>query len=382
MANIEELITKARVIRNETGAKQNTALRVGNLLLDIINAIADNEINITVTSGGQHIWTVGNNQYLLTPYTEEATVVSTEYGKPVVQSITYSGNVSNEGVAATVTAINFKQLVTKNWSNGTTTSEWVSGTLSTSGVTFSYGISNAQNGAAVAANGSVTANPSTSGSIGVIAVITPQVTWNGQTSENESVSASVSQAAATCSLSPTTKSVSADQNSFDVTINRSSGVDITGVTGSTGVTPTLNAAKTKVTVAVAANTNTSSRTMTVTVYTSLGSKTVTITQAAAVITYYAYYGTSAAAPSSVDTSNSQVLSGTTTVNITTATSDKKKCHWVAFLTASGYNVTAVKDVDGDDISSSCTSTTIGDYTLVAMVSAAYIGNTTKFTLTK
>lgn len=138
---------------------------------------------------------------------------------------------------------------------------------------------------------------------------------------------------------------------------------------------------------VAANSSTTTKkSVTITAAVTYNALNVTVTttayQAAAVVTYYVYYGSSASVPSSIDTTNAKVLTNPTTVSITTAVSDHKKCHWVAFLSSTSYHVTTVTDVDGDDITSSCTTSTVGNYTLVAMTSAAYIGNTTKFTISR
>lgn len=100
-------------------------------------------------------------------------------------------------------------------------------------------------------------------------------------------------------------------------------------------------------------------------------------------TFYAYYGASASTPSSIDTSQSKILSSSSeSVSISTVTGDGMKCHWVAFLTASGYQVSDIRDIENDDISSYCTTVTIDEYTLVSFNSRSNIGNTTKFTLTK
>ena len=136
-----------------------------------------------------------------------------------------------------------------------------------------------------------------------------------------------------------------------------------------------------------ANTSTSTRkSVTITANVEFNSLSATATatayQSYTSVTYYAYYGSSESVPSSVSTTNSKVLSGTTSVSVTTTTGNRKKCHWVAFPTASGYHLVSVEDRDGDDLSASCTTSVVGDYTLIAMSSAAYIGNTTKFTLAK
>lgn len=287
MAKYDNLLRLAEIIRDEKANKQNTATRVGGLLVEIINVLESlDAIDISVSDKGQHIWTVGNRHYLLTPYTEASTVVSTVYRKPVVRSVEYSGNVSNEGEAATVRSLSFTQEVVKTWSDGRETTSLESGSLSTSGVTVSYGLSGSKNGAAVSANGRVTANPAISGSKEVIAVITPEVTWHGQTSENSSIFAEVSQDAATISLSPSSKNIGSGETSFEISIVRSSGVVVTGLSVAQGVSATLNEAKTKVFVTVSENTTSEQRSLGVVVVTSLGGQTVMITQSAAAITSY------------------------------------------------------------------------------------------------
>ena len=52
MANIEDLVRAAREIRNETRAKKNTALRVGDLLLNIIDRLSESSVVKNTQYGG------------------------------------------------------------------------------------------------------------------------------------------------------------------------------------------------------------------------------------------------------------------------------------------------------------------------------------------
>lgn len=253
-------------------------------------------INITTNSHGDHIWNVNGAQYILTPYTEPATVVSSSYGVIEITEFAYSGAVSNEGVAATVSTLNFRQNLHKVWSDGRETDEWVNGTKSSSGATFTYTGSNLLNNASVAADGRVSASAATIGSSQRIAVVTPQVTWHNVTSENTTVKANVNQNAATCTFSNGSRTYSKNNVSFEgteftVTINKSSGVSITGVSGSTGTTPTLEGSgNTTVRVVVGQNPNESPRSLTVTVTSTIGNLTINISQVALTVPKYIYIG--------------------------------------------------------------------------------------------
>lgn len=95
----------------------------------------------------------------------------------------------------------------------------------------------------------------------------------------------------------------------------------------------------------------------------------------------AYCGTSESEPEVLDFSRKLQLP--CTASVTTELSDKKKCHWIAFKTSSGYICSSIVDGDGDDIAvDDIYSKEIDEYTVYYYLSPVNISDTTTFTLTK
>lgn len=254
----------------------------------------------------------------------EATIVSTEYSNPVIKSIVYNGNVSNEGEAASVKTLTFEQDVTYTWSNGETTTTTNSGNFTTGDASFTYNLENSYNGGYVSSNGNVTANPSESSVEKNVGVVTPQVTWHGKTSNNTTVKATVKQSAAVVKFSNNSttynKSVSYEANSFSVSIVKSSGVTIGTIT----VVPSAVASATydnnEISVSVNANNITSPRNAVVTISTNIGNLTINITQEALVIQKYFYIGqTTDTLAGFASLSNSAIQSLVTKTNVNSGT---------------------------------------------------------------
>ena len=241
-------------------------------------------INITVNSKGQHIWTVGTSQYILTPYTEAAVVVSTDYDKPIVTGFSYRNAVSNNGGKASVGSLTFTQKVTYTWNNGTQTFDTIDGNLDTEALEVTYTISDILNNARVDEFGNVEADVSTVANSRTICKITPQVTLNGKTSSNVSVFAEVAQAAAVCTFAGggTTyekNNVDAIGTNFSVVLSKSDGVLINSISDdSDGITASLEDDG-SIMIEVFENEDTSNnRVMHVTIVTNINTLTITVNQ--------------------------------------------------------------------------------------------------------
>lgn len=241
-------------------------------------------INITVNDKGQHIWTVGQAQYILTPYTEAAVIVSTDYDKPMVTGFSYRNAVSNNGGKASVGSLTFTQKVTYTWNNGTQTFDTIDGNLDTEALEVTYTISNILNNARVDEFGNVEADVSTVANSRTVCKITPQVTLNGKTSSNVSVFAEVAQAGAVCTFAGggTTyekSNVDAIGTNFSVVLSKSDGVLINSISDdSDGITASLEEDG-SIMIKVFENEDTSNdRVMHVTIVTNINTLTITVNQ--------------------------------------------------------------------------------------------------------
>lgn len=241
-------------------------------------------INITVNDKGQHIWTVGTSQYILTPYTEAAVIVSTDYDKPMVTGFSYRNAVSNNGGKASVGSLTFTQKVTYTWNNGTQTFDTIDGNLDTEALEVTYTISNILNNARVDEFGNVEADVSTVANSRTVCKITPQVTLNGKTSSNVSVFAEVAQAGAVCTFAGggTTyekSNVDAIGTNFSVVLSKSDGVLINSISDdSDGITASLEEDG-SIMIKVFENEDTSNdRVMHVTIVTNINTLTITVNQ--------------------------------------------------------------------------------------------------------
>lgn len=105
-------------------------------------------------------------------------------------------------------------------------------------------------------------------------------------------------------------------------------------------------------------------------------KTITVNA----VQEYVYYGASVGEITSVDTTDKKALTNPIEVAIATELSDKKKCHWVAVKTSSGYRCTKLVDKDNDSVTLS--QKVIGEYTVYYYLALGNIANTSKFTLAK
>ncbi len=96
---------------------------------------------------------------------------------------------------------------------------------------------------------------------------------------------------------------------------------------------------------------------------------------------YAYYGSSSAAPTSVDTANRvELTGGSVQIPISAATSDKKRSLWVAVPKSAGWRVASIVDLDNDGVDFETVE--IGDFRVYHATSLGYISNTYRFNLTK
>lgn len=256
----------------------------------------------------------------------EATIISTEYGNPVIKSIVYNGNVTNEGEATSVKTLNFEQDVTYNWSNGDTTSDVLYGNLSTQDASFEYSIKDTYNGGYVSSNGNVTANVSQSATEKTVGIVTPQVTWHGKTSNNSTVKATIKQSAAVVKFSSNNSSTynvnnfTYEGDSFSVDITKSSGVSIGQITVNPDTAGSASYENEAITVDVSANPNTSSRNITVTIATNIGNLTINITQQAFVVQKYFYVGqTTNTLSGFAELSNSAIQALATKTNVNNGT---------------------------------------------------------------
>lgn len=126
-------------------------------------------------------------------YNEEITIpqkdiIDTVYDKPIITGFSYNNNVSSGGnSAATVKFLTFTQRVTYKFSDESERRDVIRGDLTTDGISVVYNISNNSNNARVDSEGNVTANPAIVSEDRVICRITPQITINGQTSDNEDI---------------------------------------------------------------------------------------------------------------------------------------------------------------------------------------------------
>lgn len=241
-------------------------------------------INISVNDKGQHIWTVGTSQYILTPYTEAAVVTSTDYDKPIITGFSYRNAVSNNGGKASVGSLTFTQKVTYTWNNGIQTFGTIDGNLDTEALEVSYTISDILNNARVDEFGNVEADVSTVSNSRTICKITPQVTLNGKTSSNVSVFAEVAQVGAVCTFAGggTTyekNNVDATGTNFSVVLSKSDGVLINSISDdSDGITANLEDDG-SIMVEVFENEDTSNnRVMNVTITTNINTLTITVNQ--------------------------------------------------------------------------------------------------------
>lgn len=241
-------------------------------------------INISVNDKGQHIWTVGTAQYILTPFTEAAVITSTDYDKPIITGFSYRNAVSNNGGKASVGSLTFTQKVTYTWNNGTQTFDTIDGNLDTEALEVTYTISDILNNARVDEFGNVEADVSTVANSRTICKITPQVTLNGKTSSNVSVFAEVAQAGAVCTFAGggTTyekSNVDATGINFSVVLSKSDGVLINSISDdSDGITASLEDDG-SIMVEVFENEDTSNnRVMNVTVVTNINTLTITVNQ--------------------------------------------------------------------------------------------------------
>lgn len=243
-------------------------------------------INISVNDKGQHIWTVGTSQYILTPYTEAAVVVNTEYDKPIITGFSYRNAVSNNGGKASVGSLTFTQRVTYTWNNGTQTFKTIDGNLDTEGLEVIYAISDILNNARVDEFGNVEADPSTVINSKVICSITPQIIINDTTSFNRSVFAEVSQAGATCTFEGggttyTKDNVESNGTNFTVILNKSMGVNIAEVNDDSDGVTAFKEKDDSINIEVFENEIAAPRTMHVNIVTNVGTFVVTINQKAA-----------------------------------------------------------------------------------------------------
>lgn len=241
-------------------------------------------INITVNANGQHIWTVGSAQYLLTPFTEAAVIVNTEYDKPIITGFSYRNAVSNNGGKASVDSLTFTQRVTYTWNNGTQTFENINGTLDSEGLEIAYTISDILNNARIDEFGNVEADASPVANTRVIAVVTPQITINGQTSNNRSIFANISQTGATCTFTNGTtlyekKNIDSSGTNFSVILSKSDGVVINSISDdSDGITAEVEEDG-SINIEVFENEDsTRKREMHVTIVTNINTLTITVEQ--------------------------------------------------------------------------------------------------------
>ena len=98
-----------------------------------------------------------------------------------------------------------------------------------------------------------------------------------------------------------------------------------------------------------------------------------------------FYGYNTVVPDEVDFTNSILLNtdGNTVVSITTSSTDHAKCHWIALISDSGYDVIDVRDDDNVSLLDIIQTKTVGDYTIFYNAQErGYILNTTKFTISK
>lgn len=269
----------------------------------VMQLINNLNLDIKLNDKGQYIWTIGDKQFILTPYMEEQTVVETKYGEINVTNITYSnnGNMNAAGDKLSVINITFRQKAVDIYTNGTRQERYIDGNLQSEGVQVTYTLDRPLNDCSINDDGSVEASASTSTKSQTIGVVRPNVTWHGQTSNNTTISAAITQAAARVSFNETKDSIT-DTWKFDasggdntITIYKTKGVTIDNIVYNSQYvhvsTDSSSDDRVDLSIDVQENESTSDRNFDIKIYTNIGTLTANIEQkgsAEATIRYYIY----------------------------------------------------------------------------------------------
>lgn len=329
---------------------------------------------------------VNGATYKLTPVDVEITVTGYGWEIPTVSNFGYNEIGANGGTVSPKFRIEQERITF--YSNGTQKRDTLTATDMQEAALKGFKVE-FESDADIDVNGDVTVNASTSGSRQKVATVTMYVeNKSDEDGHSAFASTSVYQAAAEFALSNSvnTSNVAAAGATITVPIlKKTNGVTITGITTTddTVATAALNSAGNAVVITVKKNENVGqARSCTISVNSSIGIRTIAVTQVGATLEVYAYSGIAATTddiPADLTTgAKTKMASNGGIVTTKSELEDGCRIHWL--LLPDGYRVSKVEDSDHDGVDVKTIS--VGGNTVYWIGDTTYIVTSYDWTIIK